>query len=282
MLNRNSNRQAVKHHRALFISDLHLGAAGCKAQDILEFLKCCRAEAVYLVGDIFDLWCVGNVHWTSVHDDVVAELNRFSNEGARLIYLVGNHDRYSKEAVQKYLPKAEFRESAIHEAADKKTYLVLHGDQADRRLFRWHFVTVLGSRLDALLRGMDHRIAQNMPSGQKKIFARLLDCFTYIAAMGERFETLLVFAADNAAADGVICGHSHRPGVRTRDGMIYANCGDWINSLTALTEDHKGQIELHWWYPEHAGAQKPAVAKPFPTPVGIGQRQGALDVVDAA
>lgn len=282
MINRNSNRPAVKHHRALFISDLHLGAAGSKAQDILEFLKCCRAETVYLVGDIFDLWCVGKVHWTNIHNDVVAELNRFSDEGARLIYLVGNHDRYSKEAVQKYLPKAEFRESAIHEAADKKTYLVLHGDQADRRLFRWHFMTVLGSRLDAFLRGMDQRIAKNRHRGQKMIFGRLIDCFNYIAAMGERFENLLIFAADSAGADGVICGHSHRPGVRTHDGMIYANCGDWINSLTALMEDHKGQIQLYRWCPEHAGAQKPSVVKPFPTAVGIGQRQGTLDVVDTA
>jgi len=275
MPNRNSARQAITHHRALFISDLHLGAAGSKAHNILEFLKCCRAEAVYLVGDIFDLWCVGSVHWTSVHNEVVAELNRFSNEGAQLIYLVGNHDRYSIEAVQKYLPTADFRERAIHEAADNKTYLVMHGDQADRRLFRWHFMTVLGSRLDAILRGMDHRIAQNRPRGQKKIFGHLVDSFTRIAAMGERFETRLVFAANNAGADGVICGHSHRPGVRTHDGMIYANCGDWINSFTALTEDHKGQIELHWWCPEHAEVQRPAVAKPFSTAVGSGRPQEA-------
>lgn len=56
----------------------------------------------------------------------------------------------------------------------------------------------------------------------------------------------------------------------------------WITSLTALTEVHKSQLELRWWCPEHAGAGKPAAAKPFSTLVGIGQRQGAYDVVDAA
>lgn len=272
---RTSNRNKIENHRTLFISDLHLGARGSEAQNILDFLKCCRAETVYLVGDIFDLWHVGKVHWSSVHNDIVAELNRFSEDGARLFYLVGNHDRLAKETVQKHLPKAEFCETVMHQTADKKTYLVLHGDQADRRFLRWHFMTLLGSRLDAFLRGMDHKISRDRDISQKKLFKRLIDLFNGMMAMGERFETLLVATAKEAGANGVICGHSHRPIVRRHGDMTYANCGDWVDSLTALTEDQNGRIELLRWHPEPAGSQDTSVSKPFTPAFGNAQQQGA-------
>ncbi|MEE2945012.1 MAG: UDP-2,3-diacylglucosamine diphosphatase [Pseudomonadota bacterium] len=275
MSDRYSNRKQIEHHRTLFVSDLHLGARCSEAQDILDFLKSCRAETVYLVGDIFDLWHVGKVHWSSVHNEIVAELNRFSNDGARLIYLVGNHDRLAEDTVRKYLPEAEFCETVLHEAADNKTYLVLHGDQADRRFLRWHVMTLLGSRLDALLRGLDNRITRGRDNSQKKVFKRLIDLFNGMMAMGERFETLLIATAKEAGANGVICGHSHRPVVRMHGDMTYANCGDWVDSLTALTEDQNGRIELHRWRSEPAGSQDAPSSEPFRPAFGNGQRQGA-------
>lgn len=275
MSNRASSRKKIENHRTLFISDLHLGARGSEAQDILDFLKCCRAETVYLVGDILDLWHVGQIHWSSVHNEIVAELNRFSEDGARLFYLIGNHDRLAKEIVQKQLPKAELCETVMHQAADKKTYLVLHGDQADRRFLRWHFMTLLGSRLDAFLRGMDDKITRDQDHSQKKYFKRLIDLFNGMMAMGKRFETLLVATAKEAGANGVICGHSHRPIVRRHGDMIYANCGDWVDSLTALTEDQNGRIELLRWCPEPAGSKDTSTSKPFTPAFGNGQRQGA-------
>jgi len=273
--NRHSSQQQIEHHRTLFVSDFHLGARCCEAQIILDFLKGCQAETVYLVGDIFDLWHVGKVHWSGVHDDIVAELNRFSNDGARLIYLVGNHDRTPADTIQKMLPNAEFYETVLHQSADNKTYLVLHGDQVDRRFLRWHVTTLIGSRLDGFLRGMDNRITRSHTSPQRNVFKRLIDLFNGIMAMGERFETLLVAAAKEAGADGVICGHSHRPVVRMHGSMTYANCGDWVDSLTALTEDQNGRIELHQWRSEHAGSQDAPSSKPFVPAFGGGQRQGA-------
>jgi UDP-2,3-diacylglucosamine pyrophosphatase LpxH len=275
MPNRTSNRENIENHRSLFISDLHLGARGSEAQDILDFLKCCRAEKVYLVGDIFDLWHVGKIHWTNVHSDIVAELNRFSEDGARLFYLVGNHDRLAKETVQKYLPKAEFSETVMHKAADRKTYLVLHGDQADRRFLRWHFMTLLGSRLDAVLRGLDNRITPDDDCSERKVFKRLIDWFTGMRSMGERFEALLLATAKKNGADGVICGHSHRPIVRKHGDMTYANCGDWVDSLTALTEDQNGRIELLRWRTEPAGSKDTPASKLFAPAFGNRQRQRA-------
>lgn len=39
-------------YRAIFISDIHLGTAGCQAQALLGFLKAHSSEHLYLVGDL--------------------------------------------------------------------------------------------------------------------------------------------------------------------------------------------------------------------------------------
>lgn len=44
--------------------------------------------------------------------------------------------------------------------------------------------------------------------------------------------------------DGVICGHIHRPSLVQRDGLVYANDGDWVENLTALAEDRDGTLRL--------------------------------------
>ncbi|HNK33520.1 MAG TPA: UDP-2,3-diacylglucosamine diphosphatase, partial [Plasticicumulans sp.] len=46
---------------------------------------------------------------------------------------------------------------------------------------------------------------------------------------------------------GIVCGHIHKPELRTIDGTLYANCGDWIESCTALVEHADGRLQvLHW------------------------------------
>jgi UDP-2,3-diacylglucosamine pyrophosphatase LpxH len=44
--------------------------------------------------------------------------------------------------------------------------------------------------------------------------------------------------------DGIVCGHIHRPALFERDGLVYANDGDWVESLTALVEDRDGTLRL--------------------------------------
>jgi len=247
-----TGRVQARFHRALFISDLHLGARGCQPEAIIKFLKGCRVETIYLVGDIFDFWHVGKIHWSKVHDDIIAELNRLCHNGTRMIYLVGNHDRKAREVAHKYFQKFEIKETALHHAANEKTYLIAHGDQADNRILRFHFMTLLGSRIDALLRSLDKWLNSNVKvkSKQRNFFKKIIVQFNKTMFMGERFERLLTTMAKEIGADGIICGHSHLPGLRTHNNIMFANCGDWVDSLTAITEDHNGHIELFKWRPE--------------------------------
>ncbi|RAK13829.1 UDP-2,3-diacylglucosamine pyrophosphatase LpxH [Salipiger aestuarii] len=231
--------------RSLFLSDLHLGARASRPAQVLDFLKGVEADTIYLVGDIFDLWHGGRVHWNDAHEAVMTDLAVRAGNGARIVYLPGNHDAAMR------VPDArvagwELREAVVHRAADGRRYLVLHGDQCDPRFLRWHFMTRLGSRLDAMLRQTDlwHRrhfaLAHDAPSPAQRIIERA----NTLLAMGDRFEKRLVKLARASGTTGVICGHSHKPVLRHHDDVIYANCGDWIDSLTALAEDQSGALRM--------------------------------------
>ena len=64
-----------KNYRTIWISDLHLGTPGCKAEILLDFLKEISSETIYLVGDIVDGWSLKkNWYWPQSHNDVVQKL----------------------------------------------------------------------------------------------------------------------------------------------------------------------------------------------------------------
>lgn len=247
--------------RALFLSDFHLGSRASRPGMVLEFLAAHEADTIYLVGDILDLWHGCKVHWGADASAIVAELEARASRGVRVVYLAGNHDAPLR-APRAALPRGwELREALTHEAADGQRYLVLHGDQCDSRLMRWHFMTRIGSRADAMIRALDDWFARRFGpprSHRPSRIQRLIVAFNELFIMGGRFETRLVALAKATGADGVICGHSHKPALKELDGATYANCGDWVDSLTALTEDHTGALRLVEWVPEEAPAPSPA------------------------
>jgi UDP-2,3-diacylglucosamine pyrophosphatase LpxH len=61
------------------------------------------------------------------------------------------------------------------------------------------------------------------------------------------FEESVTRHARQSGVDGVICGHIHVAALRNSGGVTYINCGDWVDSCTAVIEHHDGRMELvHW------------------------------------
>src|SRR5580704_14466114 len=105
--------------RTLFISDVHLGARGCQAERLLDFLRWNEADTIYLVGDIVDGWQLkSGWYWPQPHNDVVQKLLRKARKGSRLIYLPGNHDEFLRDYYGTHFGGIEVVETATHEAAD--------------------------------------------------------------------------------------------------------------------------------------------------------------------
>ena len=132
-----TTEHGTRTFRTLFISDVHLGARGCQAERLVDFLRYHDADTIYLVGDIVDGWQLkSGWYWPQPHNDVVQKLLRKARKGARLIYLPGNHDEFLRDYYGTHLGGIEVVENAIHEGKDGRRYLVVHGDYRHGRQAR--------------------------------------------------------------------------------------------------------------------------------------------------
>jgi len=239
---------ASRKYRTLFISDVHLGTRGCQAPLFLDFLRDHDAETIYLVGDIVDGWRMrSSWYWPQAHNDVVQKLLRKGRKGTRIIYIPGNHDEFLREYYGTHFGGIEVVETAVHESASGKKYFVLHGDVFDLvvRNARWlayfgdwaYDFAIFANRYFNFVR---RKLGFPYWSISKWAKQKVKNAVNFI---GE-FEQAVAMEARKQNVDGVICGHIHHAVIREMYGLTYMNCGDWVESCTALAEHHDGTFEL--------------------------------------
>ena len=249
--------------RSLWISDVHLGTPGCRAHALLDFLRRTECETLFLVGDIVDGWQLRrNWFWPQAHNDVVQKLLRKVRKGTRVIFIPGNHDEFARRYLGHHFGGIEVVEDWIHRTADGRLLWVTHGDLFDGVVQCAKWLAHLGDRLyEFTLRLNRHlnslRARMGLPywslSGYLKQKVKRA-----VAYVGE-FETAVAREARRRGVDGVVCGHIHRAELREIDGIVYANDGDWVESLTALAEHADGRLEIIDWS-VHVGARATAAA----------------------
>jgi UDP-2,3-diacylglucosamine pyrophosphatase LpxH len=238
-------------YRSIWISDVHLGTRGCKAGYLLEFLRTTECEFMYLVGDMIDGWRLKRGwFWPQAHNDVVQKLLRKARKGTRVIYVPGNHDEFARDYVGNSFGAIEVVEHAIHHTADGRRLLVVHGDQFDGvvRYARW--LAILGDHAYTLALVLNHwlnaaRRVLGYPYWSLSAYLkhRVKNAVRYIGD----YEAAVVEAARARGVDGVVCGHIHHAELRDDGGCVYANCGDWVESCSALVEHTDGRLEvIHW------------------------------------
>jgi UDP-2,3-diacylglucosamine pyrophosphatase LpxH len=241
----------ARQFRTLFISDVHLGTRGCQADRLLDFIRYHDADTVYLVGDIVDGWALrSSWHWPQQHNDVVQKLLRKARKGARLVYVPGNHDEFLRDYYGTHFGGIEVVEHAIHVAADGKRYLVIHGDLFDLVVTQARWLALLGDKAydtalsaNRLFNGVRRRLGFPYWSLSQWAKLKVKNAVNYIGD----FEKTLVAEAQRHAADGVICGHIHHAAVHDDFGIRYINCGDWVESCTAVGEHDDGRFEIITW-----------------------------------
>src|SRR5690606_5101357 len=88
----------VRHFRALFISDVHLGMQAIHVEELLKFLALHDAETIYIVGDLIDGWRLQKEwNWPPEYDALANALFAKARAGARMVYLAGNHDEFLRD-----------------------------------------------------------------------------------------------------------------------------------------------------------------------------------------
>ena len=264
--------------RAVFLSDLHLGASHCHATELADFLDAIDCERLYLVGDIVDLWWMASrrARWTTAEQRVFERLHAMRRAGTEIVYIPGNHDRPLRHVCGLTLPAMRVRRRAIHVTADGRRLLVVHGDDYDgvtqfgnlqEKFGDWLYERILtGNRL---LNRARRRLGLRYWSLAEFLKQRSGAAERYIA----RFVDAGLADARRRGLDGIVCGHIHRAALCERDGLVYANDGDWVESLTAFVEEPDGTLRLL----SHRGevlAELPPVQRPAMR-VDPGQRRAA-------
>ncbi|TRZ67963.1 MAG: UDP-2,3-diacylglucosamine diphosphatase [Rhodocyclaceae bacterium] len=238
--------------RSIFLSDIHLGTHGCQAGRLLDFLREHEAEHLFLVGDIIDFWAMSRaIHWTPEQNTVVQKVLRRARHGEHVMLIPGNHDESLREYTGTSFGDIQVVHEHIHVTADGKQYLLIHGDEFDQVMRHHRWVAVLGDiaynwlvRINAWLSRM--RRTLRIPgywslAGYAKRRVKRAVNFIY------DFEDSVIRAVRGRGLDGVICGHIHSAAVREVDGVTYINCGDWVDSCTAIVEHQDGRMELIEW-----------------------------------
>ena len=239
--------------RTVFISDVHLGSKGCRADLLLEFLKSVEVEYLFLVGDVFDLWAMRKgFFWPQEHNNVVRTILGKAKGGTRVIYIPGNHDEELREFCGSVFGNLEIHREYVHDTADGRRLLVMHGDEFDTVVKCSPWLARLGSSVYDFLLGLNRHVNAvrrlfGMPywSLASYLKHKAKTALQYIAG----FEQAVAHAARKRGVDGVVCGHIHRAEITDIDGVQYCNDGDWVESCSALVEDMNGRLTL-WSWPE--------------------------------
>jgi UDP-2,3-diacylglucosamine pyrophosphatase LpxH len=240
------------HYKTIWISDVHLGTRGCQAKYLLDFLDKHKCDKLYLVGDIIDGWVMSrtNVYWPQEHTNVIRKVLTMSKKGTEIVYISGNHDEFLRNYEDLAFGNITVVNEDVHETVDGKQMLVLHGDQFDA-VTRYHkWVAILGDygyRFLIWANGYLNRIRARMGKPYWSLSAFIKHKVKTAVSFMSEYNNAVAFAAKQRNVNHVVCGHIHHAEITQIDDVMYYNCGDWVESCTALVEDENGDISIIQW-----------------------------------
>ena len=249
-------------YRSIFISDVHLGSYGCQAEKLLNFLQNTTCDQLFLVGDIIDGWQMrGRVYWPESHERVMKQLLEIAKTGTKVRYITGNHDEFLRNYGALQFDTIEIVDEYRLRNKDGREFLVIHGDQYDviTKYARW--ISTLGDvgynlllRINVVVNKVRSLLGYDYWSFSKWVKDSVKQAVSYVGD----FEATVASVCNQRGYAGIICGHIHKAANREVGGVRYLNCGDWVESCTAILHTHDGQFQVI----EH-GAREKANAADF-------------------
>lgn len=240
-------------YKSIFISDVHLGTRFSKAKNLLNFLKHNESENLILVGDIIDGWAIRRKFvWPQTHSDVIQKVLKKARKGTKVHFITGNHDEFLRPFVPLILGDSLIISNELdYNSINGKKYYITHGDFFDSITMTKKWLAILGDYgydlllyLNAILNFIRNKI------GIKKYWSLskyVKDSVKSSVSFISDFESVLSTHAKNKGYDGIICGHIHKAEIRDIDGIEYLNCGDWVESCTAIVETLEGEFKIINW-----------------------------------
>jgi UDP-2,3-diacylglucosamine pyrophosphatase LpxH len=216
----------------------------------LDFLREHDFRTLYIVGDLIDIWSLRRgIYWPQQHNDVIQKILRKARKGTRVIYIPGNHDELVTSFCGVY-GNIEIKQHAIHVTAAGERVLIIHGHELDVVVSgsgrtKWlAFAGDLGYQFLLSLNPLINFVRRRFGLGYWSLSAyakrTVKDAVSFIG----KFEAAVAHYAARYHVDAVLCGHIHSAAIREFGNVSYYNCGDWVESCTALVEDENGMISL--------------------------------------
>lgn len=241
---------APRRARTIFLSDTHLGCRYARSNALLEFLNEFQPDRLYLVGDIIDGWRLRKSwYWSHTYSAIVRRLIELLDQGTQIFYTPGNHDEFLRQFVRD-LGGVTLVDEIVHETADGRRLLVIHGDQFDAvvRHARWlSLIGDVGYNGLLWLNGVFNACRQRLGFGYWSLSSYIKKKVKQATSAISRFEEAASHYARDRQCDGVVCGHIHTPVIQRHADFTYYNTGDWVESCTALIEDWDGELRLIRW-----------------------------------
>tara|TARA_B100001063_G_scaffold204380_1_gene198855 strand:+ start:340 stop:1086 length:747 start_codon:yes stop_codon:yes gene_type:complete len=240
-------------YKSIFISDVHLGTRFSKANKLLNFLKHNESENLILVGDIIDGWAIKRKFvWPQTHSDVIQKILKKARKGTNVHFITGNHDEFIRPFVPLVLGDSlNISNELDYQGINGKKYYITHGDFFDSITMTKKWLAILGDYGYDLLLYLNAALNfTRQKLGIKKYWSLskyVKDSVKSSVSFINDFESVLSTHAKNKGYDGIICGHIHKAEIRDIDGIKYLNCGDWVESCTAIVETFDGEFKIIDW-----------------------------------
>jgi UDP-2,3-diacylglucosamine pyrophosphatase LpxH len=243
------------NHKAIIVSDLHLGTKDSKAEEFIEFLEQYPTDLLILNGDIIDGWALNRgSKWKKKHTKVVSKLLNLSNK-TRIIWIRGNHDEFLSEFIDSKFGNIEIKENHIINTSkwitgdlyEQQRYFVFHGDVIDVFITKYKWLSKIGSI------GYDFALWLNRWYNRYRTWRKLpYQSISQDIKVGVKaatnyvndFETTAIKMAAKNACHGVICGHIHQPADLKIENGHYLNSGDWVENRTAILLDYQDKFTI--------------------------------------
>jgi UDP-2,3-diacylglucosamine pyrophosphatase LpxH len=213
-------------HRALFISDAHIGSNQSKAERLYKFLCINTADTIYLVGDIIET--NGLDKWPLFHDMVLKILCQRLSEGTQIVFVPGNHDSVFRHHIGQY-GNLKILNHAYHTRANGQMLLVIHGDETD--MIRFDLLLLLITKFEKYSK-------IHLWEVLRRLFTSCIEKHTL------EYENKIIQLTRSLNFSAVVCGHIHKAKISEKEGITYLNTGDWVTNCTAIAEDKNGEFTL--------------------------------------
>lgn len=236
--------------RSVFLSDIHLGNKWCRSSQLDSFLSLISCENLYLLGDVFEGWNgKSSATWNLRRHPLMRKVMTMARV-SKTQYITGNHDAFLDKFSGSSFDGIELLKGSFHTALDGRRLLLVHGDEFDIiSRYRKH-LAMLGHTAYQAAMSINSTFESLFSSKKEKNLA-MANYFKHkvkdLVQKISDFDNSIKSAAKNRGADGIICGHIHRPEMRIIGDTSYYNCGDWLESCSALVENFDGTFEIIRW-----------------------------------